>query len=138
MGIFVDGIPSINFLILMIPNREECHYLAIKLLTALLRGIISKHHSEFYCFNCSFLRNKNKLQSRKKVCEIKDFCNVVMPSEDTKILEFNQCQKSDKAPFVIYADLESLIEKIDGYKNNPKKSSSTKVGEHIPSAFSMS
>ena len=61
-----------------------------------------------------------------------------MPSEDTKILEFNQCQKSDKAPFVIYADLESLIEKIDGYKNNPKKSSSTKVGEHIPSAFSMS
>ena len=29
-----------------------------------------------------------------------------MPSEDTKILEFNQFQKSDKAPFVIYADLE--------------------------------
>ena len=28
-----------------------------------------------------------------------------MPSEDTKILEFNQYQKSDKAPFVIYADL---------------------------------
>ena len=29
-----------------------------------------------------------------------------MPSEDTKILEFNQYQKSDKAPFIIYADLE--------------------------------
>ena len=29
-----------------------------------------------------------------------------MPSEVTKILEFNQCQKSDKAPFIIYADLE--------------------------------
>ena len=29
-----------------------------------------------------------------------------MPSEDTKILEFNQFQKSDKEPFVIYADLE--------------------------------
>ena len=25
------------------------------------------------------------------------FCNVLIPSEDTKILEFNQ--KSDKAPF---------------------------------------
>ena len=35
-----------------------------------------------------------------------------MSCEDTKILEFNQYQKSDKAPFVIYADLESLIEKI--------------------------
>ena len=29
-----------------------------------------------------------------------------MPSEVTKILEFNHCQKSDKAPFIIYADLE--------------------------------
>ena len=29
-----------------------------------------------------------------------------MPSEVTKILEFNQCQKSDKAPFIIYTDLE--------------------------------
>ena len=41
-----------------------------------------------------------------------------MPSEDTKILEVNQYQKSDKVPFVIYPDLECLIEKIDGYKNN--------------------
>ena len=61
-----------------------------------------------------------------------------MPSEDTKILEFNQYQKSDKAPFIIYADLECLIEKIDGCKNNPENSSTTKVGEHIPSGFSMS
>ena len=36
-----------------------------------------------------------------------------MPSEDTKILEFNQYQKSDKAPFIIYADLEYIIEMID-------------------------
>ena len=61
-----------------------------------------------------------------------------MPSEDTKILEFNQYQKSDKAPFIIYADLECIIEKIDGCKNNPENSSTTKVSEHIPSGFSMS
>ena len=30
-----------------------------------------------------------------------------MPSEETKVLDFNQYQKSDKAPFIIYADLES-------------------------------
>ena len=33
-----------------------------------------------------------------------------MPFEDTKILEFNQYEKSDKAPFIIYADLECLME----------------------------
>ena len=55
-----------------------------------------------------------------------------MPFEDTKILEFNKNKKSEKALFVIYADLECLIEKIDGCKNNPEISSTTKVSEHIP------
>ena len=32
-----------------------------------------------------------------------------MPSEDTKMLGFNQCQKSDKAPSIIYKDFESFI-----------------------------
>ena len=61
-----------------------------------------------------------------------------MPSQDTKILEFDQYQKSDKALFIIYVDLECIIEKIDGYKNNPENSSTTKVSEYIPSGFSVS
>ena len=61
-----------------------------------------------------------------------------MPSENTKILEFNQYQKFDKASFIIYADLECLIEKIGACKNNPKNSSTNKFGRHIPSGFSMS
>ena len=50
-----------------------------------------------------------------------------MLSEDTKILEFYQYQKSDRAPFITYADLECIRKKIDGYKNNPENSSTTKV-----------
>ena len=61
-----------------------------------------------------------------------------MPFEDTEILEFNQYQKSDKAPFITYADLECVIEKIDGYKNNSENSSTAYVSKHIPSGFSMS
>ena len=61
-----------------------------------------------------------------------------MPSDDTKILEFNQYQKSEKAPFIIYADLECIIEKIDGCKNKPENTSTTKFSKHILSVFSMS
>ena len=43
-----------------------------------------------------------------------------MPSEDTKILECNQYQRSNETPFIIYADLECILEKIDGCKNNPE------------------
>ena len=84
------------------------------------------------------MEQKDKLESHKRVCENKNFRNVIMPSEDTKTLEVNQYQKSDKAPFIISADLECIIEKIDGYKNNPKNSSTTKVSEHVSSGFPMS
>ena len=73
----------------MIPNGEGWHYLVVKNPSA---GIMPKHRGDFYCLNClhSFA-TENKHKSHKIVCENKDFCNVVMPSEDTKILEFNQC-----------------------------------------------
>ena len=58
-----------------------------------------------------------------------------MPFEDTKILEFNQYQKSNKRPFIIYADIECLIEKIDGYKNNPQNLLNKVVRKHMPSGF---
>ena len=98
-----------------------------------------KKNGDFYCLNClhSF-RTKNKLESHKRGSENKDFSNVIMPSEDTKILELNQYQKFDKVPFIIYVDLECLIEKINGWKNNPESSSTTKVSKYILSGFSMS
>ena len=36
-----------------------------------------------------------------------------MPNEDNKILKYNHGEKSMRAPFIIYADLESLLEKMD-------------------------
>ena len=116
----------------MIPNGEKWHYLAVKKISALLRGITSKHYRDFYCLNClhSF-RTQNKLELHKKVRENKDLCNVIMPSEDTKMLEFNQLS-------IMYADLKCIIEKTDGCKNNPENSSTTKVSKHIPLGFSMS
>ena len=49
-----------------------------------------------------------------------------MPSDNTKIKEFSQYQKSDKVPSIIYADLQCIIEKTDRFKNNPENSSTSK------------
>ena len=109
---------------LMISNEEGWHYLAVKKLLALLREIVYKYHGDFYCLNCLHLfATESKLECHKKERENEDSCNVVMPSEDTEILKFNQYQKCDKVSFIIYVDLECLIEKIDGCKNNPQNSS---------------
>ena len=40
------------------------------------------------------------------------------------------------APFIIHADLECLMEKMDGCKNDLENLSTTTVGEHIFPGFS--
>ena len=90
-----------------------------KKVSVLLQGITSKPHGGFFWLNCPYsFETEDKLESRKNLLENKDLCNILMPSEDTKILEFNQNQEFDKPPFTIYADLECLIEKTDGSKIN--------------------
>ena len=62
-----------------------------------------------------FIRlEQNANLNNKKICENKDVSNIVIPFEDTKILEFNHYQKFVKIPFIIYADLDSLTKKTDG------------------------
>ena len=58
-----------------------------------------------------------------------------MPREDNKILKYSQVEKSMKVPFIIYADLECLLEKISASYNNPEKSSTTKINKHTPSGY---
>ena len=101
-------------IILIIPSKKEWPCIAVKNLSTLLREVKSKHNGDYYFLNCLYsLRTKNKLESHIKAYEKKSFCNAVMPSEDTKILEFNQYHKSDKAQFSIYADLKSISGKVN-------------------------
>ena len=75
----------------MIKKEKECDYLAVEKLLSLLIGITSKPHGDFYCLRClSSFKIKNKLESLKKVCGNEDTFTIVIHSEETKILEFNQ------------------------------------------------
>ena len=71
------------------------------------------------------------------MCVCACVCHVAMPSKDTKILEFNQYHKSEKASFNIYDALEFSREKTDGCKNNSEFLFPTKIVKHVPSNFSM-
>ena len=41
-------------------------------------------------------------------------------------------------PYIVYAGLESLIKKIDGYSSSTETSLTTKIGEHISCRYLMS
>ena len=110
-------------ILLMITDGKKWHYPAVKSLSALFRGITSNNNGDFYCLNCfQAYRTENKLKKHEKVWNHHDYCSVEMPNEDNKILKYNYGERSLKAPFIIYADLECLLEKMHSCQNNPEKS----------------
>ena len=82
-------------ILLMITDGEKLHYLAVKSLSALFRGITSNHNGDFYCLNCFHAyTTENKLESHKKVCENHDYCCAEMSNKHNKILKYNHGEKS--------------------------------------------
>ena len=69
-------------ILLMISDSEKWHYLTVRSLRALLKGITSKHKDDSYCLNCfhSYPSNKS-LEKHMKVCEDEDYCYIEMPKK---------------------------------------------------------
>ena len=63
--------------------------------------------------------------------------NIEMPNEDSKILKYKHGEKSLKAPFMIYGNLECLLEKVHLCENNPEKSYTEKKTKHTLSGYSL-
>ena len=96
-------------------------------MSALLRGATSNHNRDFYCLNCFHsYKTENKLKKQERILKDHDYCYVEMPNEYNKILKYNHGEESIKAPFIIYSDLECLLEKMHSCQNNPEKSSAEK------------
>ena len=123
-------------ILLMITDGEKWHYLTVRRLSALLRELTGNNHGDFYCLNCfPAYTTENKLESHKNVCENHDYCCVEMPEEYNKILKYNHREKSLKAPFIIFADLGSLFEKMNTCYDSPERSSTTKIDKHTLSGY---
>ena len=119
-------------------GTSNWHYLAIKNISGLLRGITSNHNGDFYCLNCLHsYRTKSKLKKHQKICKNHDSCHPKMPDVDNNILESKPGKKSLKHPFIIYADLECLLLKMNTCNNNPNKSYTIAKAIHKPSGYSL-
>ena len=66
-------------------DGKRWHYLAVRILSALLRGIASSSNKDFYCLNCFHsYRTHNKLKKHERVCNNHDYCRVDMPTVNEK------------------------------------------------------
>ena len=104
----------------------------------LFSKITSKNDGGFYCLNyLHSFRTENKLKEPKNVCRNHEYCYIETFEKSKNILKYNHEEKSLRSAFIIYADMESLLEKTNTCYNNSEKSSTSKMNQHKASGYSV-
>ena len=130
---------STQVILLMITDGDNnWHYLAVTRIFGLLRGKTSNHYGDFYCLNCFRpYSTENSFKEHEKICYDHKYCFPKMPDAENNILKSKPGKKSLKQAFVICADLECLLLKINTCNNNPNKSYTIKKFLRKPSGYSL-
>ena len=125
-----------NIVLLLIKKGDNSHYCLVKNLSALLTSQVNKRKGKFYfCLNClNGYDTLEKLDKHKEYCNEKESIKINMPPQETYI-KFIKYLYSEKAPFVIYADFESILKPLNTCKPDPNKSYTLKYNEHEPVSF---
>ena len=123
--------------LLLIKDGEKSHYCLVKNLSALLQSQINNHKGiRNICLNCfNGFNTPDSLNKHKEYCYNNECVKIVMPPPGT-YLRFKNFLHSEKAPFAIYADFESLIKPMDNCDPDPNKSYTKKYQKHEPISFS--
>ena len=117
--------------------KEKTHYTLVKNTSALIASQKNNHkgkrHAFLNCFN-SF-NTLESLNKHKEYCYESESIKTNMPPQNT-YLRFKNFLYSEKAPFAVYADFESLIKPLDNCDPDPNKSYTKKYQKHEPISFS--
>ena len=133
-----DGnIPRINLMITQ--QGENTHYSYVKKLTALLYDQNRHNESKHFCERCLHgYKTKELLERHKPECKglLKTATRTEMMKDGENKMSFTNFYKQMKAPYVIYADFECILEKIAGCEPSADKSFTVKTEKHEPCGFS--
>ena len=125
-----------NIVLLLKKNGDNSHYCLVKNLSALLSSQVNKHdHKLYFCLNClNGYDEPEKLEKHKEYCSEEESIKINMPPPETYI-KFKNFLYSERAPFAIYADFESILKPINSCEPDPKKSYTHKYQKHEPVSF---
>ncbi|CAD6224471.1 GSCOCG00011777001-RA-CDS, partial [Cotesia congregata] len=111
--------PSVIIPLYLSPNleceKDTIHLLMIETNLTLNkddRSSVKKgHYKLFFCDRClCHFRHESSFKRRQSDCLQYNKVRMTLPSEKNKILSFRDHKYKDPVPFVVYADLESVLE----------------------------
>ena len=117
--------------------KEKTHYTLVKNKSALIASQKNNHKGKRHlCLNClNSFNTSESLNKHKEHCYENKSVKITMPPQNT-YLRFKNFHHSEKAPFAVYADFESLIKPLDNCDPDPNKSYTKKYQKHEPISFS--
>ena len=125
-----------KIILLLIEEGGVKHYCLIKNLSRLLSSQVSNHKDRHYL--C--LRSLNPFWCQESLSRHQEYCNEYeavkreLPEKGT-MLKYEHYYKSEKVPFIIYADFESYIKPMHSCDPNPEGSYTKQYQKHEPSSF---
>ena len=112
-----------NIILLLIERDGVKHYCLVKNSSRLLSKQTSAHKKGTHiCYRClnPFWTHKS-LEKHWEYCRNHEAVKINMPEKGT-MLRFKHHERSDRVPFIIYADTEALIKEMHNCDPNPQNS----------------
>lgn len=99
----------------ILENSYILHYLWIQNLDRFISSQLAKtKRAKFLCDLCfHYFPKKEILQEHEEKCQLMNDCKITLPENDDRFIKFKNFKNKEQVPWVIYADFESILEKID-------------------------
>ncbi|EDO33317.1 predicted protein [Nematostella vectensis] len=126
--------------LLLMSNDETNHYCWVKNTSRLLSSQVNNHqHTSIFCCRClNSFQSKTSLEKHLEYCTKNEEVKIDMPvDEDGDPLHayFKNYIREMRAPFVVYADFESVTENIDTCSPDEKRSFTKQYQKHKQSGY---
>ncbi|EZA61378.1 hypothetical protein X777_12331 [Ooceraea biroi] len=101
-------------------DKNVGHFACIKNLSRLVSSQINKKNGQKYiCDRClHYFYTNEKLEAHSVDCQRMNDCAIVLPNEEDKWLQFTHYNRKERMPFIMYADLERILQKTE--EDDPK------------------
>ena len=111
-------------------------YCLVKDLSRLLVSQVLNHKGKrYFCLRClNPFGCQESLNKHQEYGNEHEVVKIKLPKEGT-MLKFENYHRSEKVPFVVYADFESYIKPLDTWESNPEGSYTKQYQKHEPSSF---
>ena len=118
-------------------SEYQSHYVLIKDFNKFMNNQTKHKERKHFCMHClQCFSSERVLNDHKENCIAVNGTQAInMPDKNNNILKFNNFQKQQAVPFVIYADFEAITEKIQGCRPYDEKSFTEAYQKHTDCGY---